>query len=194
MTQKSRAHFEKKEPYLENILRNWRYRKIIPFIPENARLLDLGCGYDTKLLKKCYHKISSGIGIDITVDKSFSDDKIRLLSHNLNSPLLFPENEFDAITSLAILEHLDEPGKALEEMFRVLKPGGVLLLTTPSVSGKPVLEFLTFVGLVSQQEVRDHKNYFDKKTLLEYCEKTGFSSCKHKYFQLGMNNFLLAIK
>lgn len=194
MTQRPSAHFEKKEPILEKFLSNWRYRKIIPHIPKGSRLLDLGCGYEGRLLKKISSKISSGTGIDIAVDKNFSDDKIRLLSYDLNSPLPFPENKFDAITSLASLEHLNDPKKALEEMFRVLKPGGILLLTAPSFFGKPVLEFLAFVGLVSRQEIRDHKNYFDKCNLLEYCEKIGFSSCKHKYFQLGMNNFLMATK
>ena len=64
--------------------------------------------------------------------------------------------------------HYDDKETFFAENFRVLKPGGILLLTTPSVFGKPVLEFLAFVGLVSRQEIRDHKNYFNKKRMTKY--------------------------
>jgi ubiquinone/menaquinone biosynthesis C-methylase UbiE len=38
----------------------------------------------------------------------------------------FPDNSFDAVFNHAVLEHLSEPRKALSEMHRVLKPGGVI--------------------------------------------------------------------
>jgi len=194
MTQRLSVHFEKKEPFLEKYLQSWRHRKIVSLVPANAKLLDLGCGYRGKFLEKIKDNISSGVGIDIAVDSRLSNGKIRLMAHDLNESLPFPDNEFDAVASLANLEHLAEPGRALKEIFRVLKPNGILLLTAPSVFAKPVLELLAFVGLVSRQEIRDHKNYFDKKILTSLCQKAGFSSVSHKYFQLGMNNFLIATK
>lgn len=42
--------------------------------------------------------------------------------------LPFPDGQFDGIWSYAVLEHVESPEKALEEMRRVLKPGGVLIL------------------------------------------------------------------
>jgi ubiquinone/menaquinone biosynthesis C-methylase UbiE len=188
------AHFENREPFFEKILSSLRFGKIIQYIPSNARILDLGCGYNGKLLQTIEKSISSGVGMDISVNPESKNTKIELISHNLNYPLPFSENEFDVVTSLANLEHLDDPSYALQEIFRVLKPGGILLLTTPSVYAKPVLEILAFLRIVSRQEIEDHKNYFDKKILYEYCRKIKFSSFKHHYFQLGMNNFLLAKK
>lgn len=179
---------------MEKYLQSWRHRKIVSLVPANARLLDLGCGYRGKFLEKIRDNISSGVGIDIAVDPGLSNGKIRLMAHNLNESLPFSNNEFDMAVSLASLEHLEEPGRALKEIFRVLKPDGILLLTAPSVFAKPVLEFLAFVGLVSRQEIRDHKNYFDKGTLTSLCQKAGFSSILHRYFQMGMNNFLVATK
>lgn len=188
------AHFENKEPFFEKILSDLRFGKIVRHIPQNAHILDLGCGFDGKLLRKIRKMISSGVGVDISVNQKNRGPKIRLVAHNLNNPLPFPENEFDAVTSLANLEHLENPGDALQEIHRVLKPGGILLLTTPSVFGKPVLELLAFLHLASWQEIKDHKNYFNKNIFSEHCRKIGFCSFKHSYFQFWMNNFLVAKK
>lgn len=188
------AHFENKEPFFEKILSDLRFGKIMRHIPRGACILDLGCGWSGKLLQKIEPDISSGVGVDISVSPAGKDPKIQLVAHNLNETLPFPDGKFDVATSLANLEHLENPRQSLAEIFRVLKPGGILLLTAPSVFGKPVLETLAFLGVVSRQEIRDHKNYFTKKILTGYCREIGFSSCRHRYFQLGMNNFLIARK
>jgi SAM-dependent methyltransferase len=191
---RKKSHSHGKEPMLEKILGNLRYGKVINLVPSDSKVLDMGCGYNGEFLKKIRGKIDAGVGIDISVNPNFSDDKIRLISHDLNEKLPFDNEEFDVVVSLANLEHLTDPQGAIREIFRVLKHGGLLLLTTPSVYGKPVLEFLAFISLVSTEEIQDHKNYFTKKILTDLCEESGFSSCKHKYFQLGMNNFLIATK
>jgi ubiquinone/menaquinone biosynthesis C-methylase UbiE len=191
---RKRSHSENAEPFFDRVLSAWRFGKIIRHIPGNSRVLDLGCGFEGNLLRKIKDRISSGVGLDISVNHENEDLKIKLFAHDLNEKLPFSENEFDVVTSLANLEHLEIPKKTLEEIYRVLKPEGILLLTTPSTHGKPALEFLAFFGIVSKQEIQDHKNYFNKHNLLEYCKTIGFTSSTHKYFQLGMNNFLTAKK
>ena len=47
--------------------------------------------------------------------------------------LPFPDKHFDTVLAMGVLEYLDEPWKALEEMARVAKPGGVLLVSYPNV-------------------------------------------------------------
>jgi ubiquinone/menaquinone biosynthesis C-methylase UbiE len=191
---RNKAHFEDQEPFLEKLLSFFRFKKIIKHIPANSKVLDIGCGYQGKLLLKLQKKISCGIGFDISIDSSVSNEKIQLLSHDLNQPLPANDKEFDVVVSLANLEHLENPKRCLQEIFRVLKPGGKLLLTAPSTYAKPVLEFLALLGLVSKQEIRDHKNYFTKKILMDSCREISFRDIKHQYFQLGMNNFLIAVK
>lgn len=46
----------------------------------------------------------------------------------LNIP--YPSSRFDYITSISVIEHIIETEKALEQMYRCLKPGGKLLITT----------------------------------------------------------------
>lgn len=192
---RKQSHFENSEPLFEKFLGELRYRKIVKHIPPNSKALDLGCGFDGKLLRKIRDGISAGFGLDISVNPDCRDEKIFLVKHDLAHPLPFRDNEFDVAASLANLEHLHDPEQVLKETHRVLKPGGLLLLTAPSTFSKPVLEFLSFrLGLISQREIRDHKRYANKKILVNLCGKIGFSSWKHRYFQLGMNNFLTATK
>jgi SAM-dependent methyltransferase len=46
-------------------------------------------------------------------------------------PLPFVDGEFDAITMFEVLEHIHDQNKVLSEIFRVLKPGGLLLISVP---------------------------------------------------------------
>ncbi|WP_300937015.1 class I SAM-dependent methyltransferase [Helicobacter japonicus] len=113
-----------------------------------------------------------------------------------NCHLPFENESFEVVTLLAVLEHLNYPLDMLREIARVLKPNGILLLTVPSHLAKPVLEFLAYkLKIVSEDEIRDHKTYYNKKDLTNLIQQTpNLCLHKHNYFQLGMNNFAIIRK
>jgi SAM-dependent methyltransferase len=191
-----KAHNENKEPFLESVLSTLRFQKISDLINENSKILDLGCGYDAKFIKSIeYKKGCFFYGLDLSVDNSINSDRIKLISHDLNTKLPFENDSFDIVVSLASIEHLNNPNYTIREINRILKPGGKLLLTAPSVYSKPILEFLSYkLHIISENEIRDHKNYFNKQLLSDMCQQAGFSHIKHKYFQFFMNNFLYSRK
>jgi SAM-dependent methyltransferase len=45
----------------------------------------------------------------------------------------FPESVFDAVTALDVLEHISDDVQAASELVRVLKPGGILIITVPAM-------------------------------------------------------------
>ena len=66
-------------------------------------------------------------------------DFIQGNAENLN----FPDNEFDLVFSNSVLEHVKNPKKALQEMYRVIKPGGKLLVIGyQSLEDRIVKQFL----------------------------------------------------
>lgn len=181
--------------FLEPILRWMRIRKIRRFIKKSFEILDIGCGAKGAFLKSLSSHIKKGVGIDKDALNS-TEGNISLYAGDVDGQKLpFADNSFDCVTMMAVLEHLNSRQETLNEICRVLKPGGILLMTVPTWANKPVLEFLAYkLKIVSSEGVRDHKTYFWKKDLVPLLEKAGFKNIKHKYFQIIFNNFVHARK
>lgn len=95
------------------LLPQWRFNEEAR-LTQNAKLL-IGLDYDFNSLKK-HRTISNRIRGDI-------------------KHLPFADNSFNLITSNMVFEHLSEPEKQMTEIFRILKPGGILLFHTPNSLG-----------------------------------------------------------
>jgi len=90
----------------------------------------------------------SGVGLDEHVAPS-SDTKIAVIEADITRPLPLPDELFDHVTLLAVLEHLGNPEPVLREAHRILRCGGSLIMTWPSAAVDPILEVLTRVGMVN---------------------------------------------
>jgi 2-polyprenyl-3-methyl-5-hydroxy-6-metoxy-1,4-benzoquinol methylase len=115
---------------------------------------------------------------------------------DLNQAFVLPE-QADLILCTAVLEHLDNPVDFLKQAYKNLVVWWCLVLTVPSVWSKPVLEFLAFkLKLIDALEIRDHKQYYTKKKLMEYLRDAWFNpkNIHHHYFEIYMNNFVLVKK
>jgi ubiquinone/menaquinone biosynthesis C-methylase UbiE len=92
------------------------------------RVLDAGSGdgHWREHLPKDIRYVGVDLGVgDKAVDYSHLDAKADLHALPLRS------SSFDAAISIQVLEHMKQPWRALDELSRVLKPGGVLFLSTP---------------------------------------------------------------
>ena len=183
--------------FADIILAKLRKNKVLKYIPENGVVCDIGCGPELKLLLSVRGAISEGWAIDKkTIDRPIAGN-IRAIEQDMDThPVLpLPDNKFDCLLMMAVLEHMTLPREAIDEAFRILKPGGVLLLTTPSPEAKPILEFLAFkLRIISREEILDHKHYFSKQELYQILTKAGFKKIEHHYFELGLNQFIVAQK
>lgn len=162
-------------------------------------VMDVGCGYQAQFLRYIQKKYTpkKAIAYDLVLDHDLLEKQgIICIEGDLNKPLHL-EDPVDMIFATAILEHLEQPIFFLQECYRVLAPGGMLLLTTPSVRSQPVLELLAYrLHIISEEEIRDHKEYYDKAKLQEYFHQAGFRADRlmHRYFELWMNNLVVAYK
>jgi len=94
-----------------------------------GRLLDIGCG-DKPYRALLAPYVTEHVGVD-HVDTFHSKANIDLFGTAYDIPA--EESSFDCAISTAVLEHLEEPEKALRECLRVLKPGGVAFYSVPFI-------------------------------------------------------------
>jgi SAM-dependent methyltransferase len=99
-------------------------------------ILVVGCGSgrEAGMLARAFD--ANVIGIDVGIDFSFDHEgsaPAKLLSMDARA-LTFASDSFDMVFSFHALEHIPEPQRALSEMARVLRRGGVYLVGTPNKS------------------------------------------------------------
>jgi len=108
---------------------------IYPWLPEagefrqheGERVLEIGCGTGCDLLQFARHG-ALATGVDITPGHlKLARQRVGNLATALygdGRDLPFPDASFDYVYSHGVLHHSDEPRKVVQEIFRVLRPGG----------------------------------------------------------------------
>lgn len=172
------SHTQLKEPLLEYILSKIRSNQAIKYIKDKSVVADLGCGYNGNFLKKISKKINRGIGYDVSVTKNNLPKNVFLKTSDLNKKISDHKNYFNTVTALAVLEHVENPEEFLIKIKSMLKKNGKVIITTPHKNGKVILEILSRFGLISRDEIYDHKTYFNKKSLIKLLSKNKFRVCK----------------
>lgn len=125
----------------------WRWK------PPQAgpRVLDYGCGAGE------FSRLLVGIGYQVVgadISHLFLRDALQrhggqpglcFVQTEPGTRLPFGEGYFDAVTAINVIEHVAQPAAVLGELARVLKPGGVMVLTFPNLLSpfRPLKRFLS---------------------------------------------------
>jgi SAM-dependent methyltransferase len=102
-----------------------------------ACLLDCGCreGHNTRELAE---RVGAQhvIGLDLNIDalRQSSQRDIAPVRANLNFSIPLASERVDVIVASDVLEHLVDPATFVAEMYRVLRPGGYVMLDTPNLA------------------------------------------------------------
>lgn len=110
---------------------------LLKYLNKNHKVIDAGCGFGKWVIflaKQGYNII----GVDnndlaIAKLKSF-DNSLQIEPGNILN-FKYPDNYFDAYISMGVVEHFEDgPLLALKEAYRILKPNGLIFLSTPTVN------------------------------------------------------------
>jgi 2-polyprenyl-3-methyl-5-hydroxy-6-metoxy-1,4-benzoquinol methylase len=102
-------------------------------LPAQARLLDAPCGASAALTLALKAKGFAAIGADLD-ESAASTLGEAFATVNLNSPLPWADESFDAVISTEGIEHLENHFAFFRECWRALRPNGLLIVTTPNIT------------------------------------------------------------
>lgn len=175
---------------LDIFLQKERFNQAKKYIRKGDFLLDIGC-QDGELFDYLDGYISKGIGIDPALLKKTTMKNATLF------PGYFPdaissELKFNAITMLAVLEHI--PAENLQKFSQDfqdhLELKGRLIITVPDIKVDYILILLKFFRLVEAKTLDEHYGY-DINMTEDLFTSEKINMIKHKKFQLGLNNLFV---
>lgn len=151
---------------------------------ENDKILDVACGYG-ELSYKISNKFKCNVyGIDLSqnlikkateINQEAGNSKCHFSVANAES-LPFDDDFFDGVISSSALEHFTNDETALNEIKRVLKPNGNIVMTVDSLS-YPITEDLKVI----HKEKYGVEKYYSYQSLNEVCERVGLKITKYEY-------------
>lgn len=168
------------------------------YVKEDSLVLDVGCGtgFRTSKLKRKTKRIT-GLDIKNYVKEKFKSDFKLILGDGEKMP--FKDKHFDFVTCWDVIEHIKKDDLFLKEIFRILKPGGLLLLSTPNkkrLSNRLIglfnkIEYPYYLGS-NPDDVGDivHIREYTEKELENLITKVGFKIKLKEGIYLGFHGFV----
>ena len=150
----------------------WRKRRdklLKKHVKAEGKVLDIGCGW----------RVYSKDGVRLDKDPGCNPDVVADIQNGTG----LPDNHFDTVLIFDVLEHLEYPLKAIEEVKRVLKLGGTLYITVPFCFPRHGIEYFRFSDLALRKMLEGFEiqiipvkkskfwnlvwNYYSQDTIIE---------------------------
>lgn len=150
-------------------------KELLPVSESNLVLLDVGggAGEFTSIARNKGYKTfladGNSLSIENEINRGFDASIIDL---NMGLPGI-PNQKFDAVVCLDVIEHIVPAEQLIQEIFRVLKPGGFLIISTPNF-GYLIDRFHYMLGYDVKEEGY-HYRFFTRIKLTHLLEKAGFT-------------------
>jgi SAM-dependent methyltransferase len=145
----------------------------IPVEDRPVQVLDFGCGTGAFLEDLGRFGQVRGVDADPTaVSFCHTRGRAEVIHAPPGVALPFSDGTFDLVTTLDVIEHIDDDVAALVELRRVLRPGGTLLVAVPA--------FMFLWG--KQDEVSHHHRRYTSRTLRRALARAGFAIERVSYF------------
>jgi 2-polyprenyl-3-methyl-5-hydroxy-6-metoxy-1,4-benzoquinol methylase len=152
-------------------LRDINFEQLAASLPGERTFLDIGCATGM-LVQSMKDGGWDARGVDLcreSAEYGMAHRAIRIFIGTLDEAA-FPAESFSVVHFSHLIEHVPDPRAFLREVHRVLRPGGLAVITTPNVDGFQARLF----GKQWRSAIADHLTLFSKKTLARMIGANGF--------------------
>jgi len=142
-----------------------------------GKMVDLGCG--SGALSYIFSKLGWEV-VSCDHDDLFNHGlpKIDFVKANLNKDFPYKSGFFDLVVAKQVIEHLNNPTHFISEIARIIKPGGIVLLSTPNISS--LVSRYTFIRSGYQTFFegmwKEHRSPVHYEQLKVFMEEVGFEN------------------
>jgi 2-polyprenyl-3-methyl-5-hydroxy-6-metoxy-1,4-benzoquinol methylase len=170
-----------------------RLAQIEEQMPRRGRVLDVGCARGTFLaVARDEGWDAAGLDLDRKAVDAASDRGLDV-RHGALEPGTFAPNSFDAVTLFDLIEHVPDPRGLLAVCREMLRPDGLLVITTPDVSGLvPRVTYLLFgltIGAWGHPTPPGHLVQFSRRALRRLLDEEGFEvvALRREHIPMGFS-------
>lgn len=167
---------------LIDVNRPW-YAKALQLLPDSTdySIIELGSGHGelAQKLQPLVKKLTCVDRSEIYVNQ-LTRSGFKAVLADFNQPLSFKTGQFDGAISLEVIEHLVDAEGFLKEVYRLLKPQGWLIISTPNIAWWGYRLFC----LLGQPPKKEgyHLRYFTHHTLIDKLNQAGFKMVRSASF------------
>jgi 2-polyprenyl-3-methyl-5-hydroxy-6-metoxy-1,4-benzoquinol methylase len=177
----ARAYAELGDSYYEAPSSAARYEDVLRMVGRAGRVLDVGCyiGVVGQLMKALgndvYGMDAFAHGVELAKQRG-----VKAVVAAADARFPFEDGFFDAVYSMDVIEHIVDTDLYVNEMKRVLRPGGALVITTPNMASLGRRLYLLFglnpyleASLTYPPWVSGHVRFFTRSLLVDYLKYMG---------------------
>ncbi len=164
------------------------YEVVTDIIPENAKVLDLGCGDGTLFSKLIKEKNVTGVGVEINKDEVIKalDKGVAVIQGDIDKGLKqFPDKSFDYAILNQTLQSTEKPDLVMDEMLRTAKKA---IVSFPNFAYWKVRFYLFFKGKMPKSKSLPYEWYntpnihlMTVNDFFEFCKKRNIKILKSVY-------------
>jgi len=158
-------------------------------LPPGSRVLDFGCGDGCHVGAYITEGQHSYVGVDVSeaAVRACKRKGLDALCYSPDGPLPFQDETFDVVISFEVFEHLFNPQRAVAEILRILRNGGLFVGSVPNVvfMGNRLLMALGYFSpggspatSLKRPWVDPHIRFFAEKSLARFLRESGFEAVR----------------
>jgi SAM-dependent methyltransferase len=181
---------------LSRFMAGQRYAVAAPYV--KGKVLELGCDA-ARVLERYRAGITAYVGVErlaLKVEQLCKQyPQASFVRCDLDREQLTAAGPFDCVLMIALIEHLFNQQFVMSQVVQKLKPGGLVVITTPTPFGNDVVHrWGAKLGLFAKSAVDDHIVIYNRHRFNMLAKEVGLTLKRHEYFQLYCNQLVVLEK